>query len=57
MSKVVESLDTQRKQLLDLLNKRDNLEEMLTNVRESISQLRGSIAALEYVLTLEPKAE
>lgn len=51
--KVVKSLESQKVHLSDLLTKRDELEVALKNVSETILQIRGSIAALEYVRGLE----
>lgn len=50
--KIAESLATQRSQLTNLLAQKAELETQLATVTEGISNIRGSIVALEYVQTL-----
>ena len=53
VQKIVDSITHQRNQLAELLASKDDLETKLRNTTEAVSQLKGSIAALEYVGSLD----
>jgi hypothetical protein len=55
LDKINETLLAQKGQLLKFLNDKENLQTQLKTTTDAIAQLRGSIAALEYVKGLDPK--
>jgi Tfp pilus assembly protein PilN len=50
--KLDQSLAAQKEQLSDLLSQREQAENLLESLNETIPQLKGAIKALEYVKTL-----
>lgn len=59
LEKLKQSIKTQREQLHGLLENKEAIELNLKGTIEAIHQLRGAVAALEYVVSLhdEPKDE
>lgn len=57
LDKINESLTAQREQLLKFLSDQEDLKARLKTTTNAIAQLRGSIAALEYVKTLDTPVE